>query len=78
MKKQVILIAFYAIICLISTIIFISMLNYSITFQDWYSFLSLKNAIIVVVISGLVLVLSFILMIIKIIGLSRKNNNCNL
>lgn len=78
MKKQVILIVLYAIICLISAIIFISMLNYSITFQDWYSFLSLKNAIIVVVISGLVLVLSFILMIIKIIGLSRKNNNCNL
>lgn len=77
MKKSVILIVLYAIICLISTIIFIGMLNYSITFQDWYSFLSLKNAIIVVVISGLVLVLSFILMIIKIIGLNRKSNNKN-
>ena len=77
MKKSVILIVLYAIICLISTIIFISMLNYSITFQDWYSFLSLKNAIIVVVISGLILVMSFILMIIKIIGLNRKSNNKN-
>lgn len=77
MKKSVISIVLYAIICLISTIIFISMLDYSITFQDWYSFLSLKNAIIVVVISGLVLVLSFILMIIKIIGLNRKSNNKN-
>lgn len=72
MRKNIILAIVLGVTSLISVSIFISMLNYAITFKEWYSFLTLKEAIMFVVISGIILLLSLIFMIINIVKAYKK------
>ena len=49
MKKRIFLLATFTVVALISIVFLIPMINYVITYEDWFSFMTFNRAVFTVI-----------------------------
>ena len=75
MKKRIILLVTLSLIAALSILLLIPMINYVVTFEEWYSFMTLKKAIATVVLLIISLVSSVIAIIFLALNMKKFKSN---
>lgn len=75
MKKRIILLVTLSLIAALSILLLIPMINYVVTFEEWYSFMTLNKAIATVVLLIISLVSSVIAIIFLALNMKKFNSN---
>ena len=75
MKKRIILLVTLSLIAALSILLLIPMINYVVTFEEWYSFMTLNKAIATVVLLIISLVSSVIAIIFLALNTKKFKTN---
>lgn len=75
MKKRIILLVTLSLIAALSILLLIPMINYVVTFEEWYSFMTLNKAIATVVLLIISLVSSVIAIIFLALNMKKFKSN---
>lgn len=75
MKKRIILLVTLSLIASLSILLLIPMINYVVTFEEWYSFMTLKKAIATVILLIISVVSSVIAIIFLALNMKKFKSN---